>query len=241
MISDTGQELERLCAAQMVALIVGLRRSGHRHRGIHEARRAIRRVRSILAFVPAKGGASADRIDRKLRALARELSPLRDAHVAFQLAAQRVADDAANDHARWQEIARGLRRARDRLLKKALADDGAFQRKIANAEEVAVELHALDWGRLSPTRVRKTLEQSEARADKAKDRLRRRPSLSGKHRWRRRLRRLRMQIRALEAAGSADADVVRLKRRLPAIEVQADKIGERLDERLLIEAIHALR
>jgi CHAD domain len=240
MICDTGKELERLCAAQMVALIVGLRRSRHRHRGIHEARRAIRRVRSILAFKAAKADARVDSIDRKLRALALELSPLRDAHVAFELAAQRAADVAANDHARWQDIARGLRRARDSLLKQALSDDGAFRQKIASAEEIAAKLETLDWRRLSATRIHKALAQSEARAEKAKSRLRRRPSLPGKHRWRRRLRRLRMQVRALEEAGHADADVVRLKRRLPAIKAQADKIGERLDERLLIEAIHAL-
>ncbi len=241
MIRDTGKELERLCAAQMVALIVRLRKSRHRHRGIHEARRAIRRVRSILAFMPAKAGARVDAVDRKLRALALELSPLRDAHVAFELATRRVVDGTANDHARWQDIERGLRRARAHLLKQALSDDGAFQRKIASAEEIAAELEALDWRRLSAVRIHKTLTQSEARAEKAKTRLRRRPSLREKHRWRRRLRRLRMQVSALEASGHVDADVVRLKRRLPAMKVQADKIGERLDERLLIEAIHVLQ
>lgn len=238
--SDTAKALKRLAEAETVTLIVGLRRSRHRHRGIHEARRAIQRIRSILTFMAPTNAVRVDVIDRKLKALALELSPLRDAHVAFELAAQHAAEGTPREGVPWKDVEHRLRRARDGLMKRALGDDHGFRRKIAHAEQIAVELLELDW-RVSAARVSKTLARSEARAAKAKARLPRRPSLRAKHRWRRRLRRLRMQVRALAATGHDDAQLERLVRRLPKVEKASDKIGRRLDERLLVDAIHALR
>jgi hypothetical protein len=237
--NDTARALKRLAEEETVALIVGLRRSRHRHRGIHEARRAIRRIRSILVFMAPKNAVRVDVLDRKLKTLALELSPLRDAHVAFELAANRAAEGAAREGEPWKDIERRLRRARDGLMKRALAEDHGFRRKIAHAEQIAVELLDLDW-RVAASRLRKILARSDARAERAKTRLSRRPSLVAKHRWRRRLRRLRMQVRAIAATGYDDVRLARLVQRLPKVEKAADRIGQRLDERLLIDAIHAL-
>ncbi|HVI56262.1 MAG TPA: CHAD domain-containing protein [Luteibacter sp.] len=76
------EEAQRECAKADRALAD----AANRHKGIHEARKAIRRLRSLLRLVAPVLGDTIDAIDSRLRRLARGLSALRDAHVVVNTA-----------------------------------------------------------------------------------------------------------------------------------------------------------
>lgn len=176
-------------------MVQALGQGKDRHRAVHRARKAIRRLRSVLALGREKFGASFDAIDKRLKLLARGLSALRDAHVAAEAAMVLAQGD---DAAAWQQISAALQHRCDILLAEALRKDPAFAARRRLAASIAEQITDLPWGRLSGNDLCKTLGRSVRRAQKAVDAADSTRSTKDIHRWRRRVRQLRFQIEALQ-------------------------------------------
>ena len=71
----TGERAALLAAEEACALVTALAVAPHDPTGVHEARKSLRRLRSLLALVrDALGKEAVDAIDDELRAMTRDLS-----------------------------------------------------------------------------------------------------------------------------------------------------------------------
>lgn len=232
-----------LAGALLAAMAEGLgRRVGraladarHRHNGIHRARKGLRVQRALLALLrPAldpAGRARLDRIDARLKRLCKGLSHLRDAHVAV-LAAEAL-DDAPSPRLR-QRLVKELTRQRDRITRHALRLDPAFAARRGAVAAVRAELAALPWQRLDTRAMKQAISRSQRRVERAARKANRSPTTPNRHRWRRRLRRLRLQVESIEQAQDLGA-VITLDG-LPGshrLKQQADRLGRLQDVQLL--------
>lgn len=207
----------------------------HRHHGIHRARKAIRTLRAQLGLLkPALDRPDRERlrrIDARLKRLCRSLSPLRDAHVAAVTAS--TLRGAVTPGARSAlEAALVLRR--DETLADALRQDPGFRdRRVATAA-IRAEVAALPWHALGERAARRALRRSRKRVERAERKARRLPTSPMRHRWRRRLRRLRLQLEAFDAALPAGPDAV--PAHTPghhALKQQTDRLGHLQDVQLM--------
>ncbi|HDS1038495.1 TPA: CHAD domain-containing protein [Stenotrophomonas maltophilia] len=208
------------------------------HASIHAARKAIRRLRALLGLL--EGTALAlDETDQRLQRLGDSLSDLRDAHVVVQAAAL-LQDRHAGEA--WPTIIDGLTRRRDRLLQQALQRDPGFRRRLRSVAQVQAGLSAQSWRQVRRSTLRANLERSHRRVRKAARRAEVGGNAEALHRWRRRVRRLRMQVELghglhlhLHAAalqtGKHDA------RELHRL---SDALGEQQDLRLLHNLVKAM-
>lgn len=208
------------------------------HASIHAARKAIRRLRALLGLL--EGTALAlDETDQRLQGLGDSLSDLRDAHVVLQAAAL-LQDRHAGEA--WPTIIDGLTRRRDRLLQQALQRDPGFRRRLRSVAQVQAGLSAQSWRQVRRSTLRANLQRSHRRVRKAARRAEVGGNAEALHRWRRRVRRLRMQVELghglhlhLHAAalqtGKQDA------RELHRL---SDALGEQQDLRLLHNLVKAM-
>ena len=239
------------CRAQVKLVSEALQRRSHVYRGVHEARKGIRRLRSVIALGSPHFGDAATKIDRALRRLGRGLSRVRDAQVAIDVA-RRMASKAANprQHALWQRATAALAAARRRTMRLARVHDPTFKKRQATIERIGAGVLRLPWADVDPAMLRARLKQSRKRAGRAADRYLDEPLLLHLHQLRRRLRRYRMQLAALtailEAPGPArvtreiDAIVGQYFDAFERITHRVDQIGDLLDMRLLRTAIGRL-
>jgi CHAD domain-containing protein len=190
-----GHAAADLAARRARLMVQSLGQGADRHRSVHRARKAIRRLRSVLALGRESFGSSFDAIDNRLKVLARGLSALRDAHVAAE-AAMVLAQ--GEDAAAWQQVGTTLQHRRDTLLADALLKDPAFATRRRRATSLAGRITALPWERLSVHDLCKALSRSIRRARKAADAADSTRSAKDAHRWRRRVRQLRFQLEALQ-------------------------------------------
>lgn len=191
-----GLILAERSARQVRLAVQALGADRNRHRAVHQARKAIRRLRSLLALGRAAFGDSFGPIDTRLKRLAHSLSGLRDAHVAAETALALA--DGDEPHA-WREVTLALERRRDAILAQALLKDPAFSARRRRLTRLAVQIAGLPWDQLSQRDLHKALDHAVRRTAKAEAtaELTRRPA--DMHRWRRRARHLRFQLEALES------------------------------------------
>ena len=243
--------LVNYCGAQITLVSDGLKRRSHVNRGVHEARKGIRRLRSVIALGSPHFRAEATRTDRSLRRLCRSLSQVRDAQVAIDCV-RRKAEDAASPEQRalWQRLTSRLVTARTRTMRQARASDPTFGKRQAAIGRIGKSILSLPWIELDPALLRTRLRQSRKRAGTAADRYLDDPRLLHLHRLRRRLRRYRMQIAALNSIVESPA-AAHAGRKLDAIlgeslntferiSHRVDQLGELLDTHLLRIAIRRL-
>ncbi len=201
--------------------------------GIHEARRALRRLRSLLALAEdCVDGLDAP--DRTLQRLCKGLSTLRDAHVAT-VAARKM--EGEGESASWQPLVEQLLRRRDTLLAQALARDPDFARRRREVARLELALQKLDWSALDAKHLRAALQRSRKRAAKAGRRADTSPTPENIHRWRRRARRLRMQLESTRTIAPALAKAVAkpsLRKQLGALHKLGDELGWRQDMQVLL-------
>lgn len=249
-----GSALKTLAGRELDALLAALADTRSPHRGIHEARKAIRRLRSLLLFGRKPFGAQGAALDAGWKALAMSLSALRDAHVATETASRvraRVDDPAV--HARWAALRRQLARRRDVLLAAERVADPGFAARRTQVQTLGGQLAALPWEDVDTEVVRKALARSLRRVERAHGvAMAARSTLEQRHRWRRRLRRLRMQWSALRPLRKAGADAVQSAARelldwlkahtdgFAAVSHAADALGREQDLRLLQQALRQL-
>jgi hypothetical protein len=236
--------------AQVAAMDAALGRQGRAlHSSIHAARKAGRRARAILALWGPELPRELASADRRLRALTRRFSRLRDAHVAVEQAAALHAD--AEQAGTLQRLRDTLQRRRDHLAADMLEDDPRLRRCRERVRRIGTELAALSWPKRSRKQVQAALKRAERRSAKAAAGARATPGAPSLHRWRRRLRQRRLQREALRqiahAAGTAPrarAAAARLAERaadregdLDALTALADTLGAQRDRELLRNAI----
>jgi hypothetical protein len=250
--------LQQFCRAQIMLVAAGLRRQAHPHRGVHEARKGIRRLRSVIALGAPRFGDAADKIDRALQRAGRGLSKLRDAHVAVELARKKAREPIeAPLRALWQRIIEMLVFARSRVLHEAREADADFLRRRQRVAGIAQAISALRWDELDAATLRAQLVYSEKRAVRAARRCDKKPDMQHLHTLRKRLRRQRMQITALATILDPSAAKVTLDgavttsvefrgivasrvRTLRQIAQKVDEIGAVLDAGLLRVAVRRL-
>jgi CHAD domain-containing protein len=240
-----GAALAATAASLSRAIVRALGHAGDRHRGVHQARKAIRRLRSLLALAQTQFGAALTPLDRALRQLGLQLSPLRDAHVVVAAAA-RLARTAGAHAADWNELSQQLIVQRDALLATALADDPRFVRRRAEVRTIAKAMAQLPWARVSTEHIKAALAHSQRRAKRAERKARQRATAERIHRWRRRLRRLRMQCEVLASLRIAVEVLPKqlaghsLRKVIKTLNHRADQLGWQQDLVVLRTAIDAL-
>lgn len=246
--------LQTLARDEVTALLDALADTRAPHRGVHEARKAIRRLRSLLLLGRKPFDDQGVAIDAALKTLATSLSALRDAHVAAETASKvrRSHDDDANRE-RWAKLRRQLARRRDTVLAADRAADPAFADRRAETTTLGTTIDALPWHAIDARTVRKALKRSLRRIERAQDAaMAPRSTLEQRHRWRRRLRRLRMQWSALKSLRKAHDGIVSdeldtlltwLKERTASFSTlsrASDALGHEQDLRLLQQALRGV-
>ncbi len=213
-----------------------------RHRGVHEARKSLRRLKSLLRLGEAPFKAELPAIEAVLTRLAESLSPLRDAYVATTMA-RKLAGAAPSPS--WARAIDLLERRCEGRLADVLNDDPRFLARRRQLRELATKVEALPWNRVDERVVEQALACSERRVAKAQKRASAKPSPENTHRWRRRVRRLRMQLelrhkasKALGTQGGRDAHLHKATHR--ALSKLSDTLGATQDLRELRKTLRAL-
>ena len=195
------------------------------HEAIHSARKSIRHLRALLQLVEGRMP-EVQRADRILQRVGDSLSRLRDAHVAIATASRFITEDEP-EH--WLPVVQHLTRRRDALLEKTLARDPAFARRRARIERVAQLLEQLDWTRIRARDLHHGLGKGQRRVEKAARRAARDPDPDNLHRWRRRVRKLRMQMEAVKRIApdiAKSAAQSSTSKQLKALHTLSDQLGD---------------
>jgi CHAD domain-containing protein len=225
-----GTGLSAFVQSQLQAAQRQLARKGlSRHKGIHEARKCIRRAKAALAIGHPAFGERGVRLNAGLGRICRGLSPLRDAQALIEVlqSLHAGATDALQKILPAAESA--ARQRRDRSLAKALACDPQFKRRCQRLQRLSENLRRLDWDRVGEDCVAEAIRRSERRLEKAGKRVRKSAEDNESwHEYRRRLRRLRQQDTLLSGL---DVESGLLNREFRA---QADALGSAQDDVLLI-------
>lgn len=222
-------------ATQVDQAMRSLAQRRNRHSAIHRMRKAIRRLRSLLALCRPGLGPETDVIDNGLRQLCVDLSDLRDAHVVV-VTASGLAGEGGQDT--WSAGVAQLAARCESLLAKALAADPEFASRRARLDTLAQAIAALPWHRLDDSHLAEGIARSARRLAKAERKARQEPDADSSHRWRRRLRRLRMQYQVIRAARKKQPSWKGPRRAshhasIHALNRESDRLGRLQDLRLL--------
>lgn len=194
--SSLGTQLGRLILSECTAAERTLAAREGVHGRVHEARKAIRRARSLLALV-------ADRIDVEsadiaLKRISDGFSRMRDAHAVIEVSRQ-LGEQA--DKRRWAPVTAALRQRAQSMAARIQEEDPKFRRRRLAIQKIAATLGALPWQEIGAGDIRSGFRQQGKRAQKAELRAKKTPNADSLHCWRRRTRRLRMQVDALSSLG----------------------------------------
>jgi CHAD domain-containing protein len=223
--------LQRMALAQIdlaLEALTGSEGAGPSEKGVHEARKALKRLRALLRLLRHELGERAfARENATLREIAGRLSEARDAAVMLA-----TLDTLIARHPRRLGRRTGVRELRLRLAaehqrqrRQALADDAA-------RAELLGELHAFRWRVVSwslPDGRGLALVSDDLARLYAQGRKRYRRAARGRggrtitmHQWRKRVKDLRYAIEILDRPGS--------QQRLHKLSRRADELGEVLGE-----------
>ncbi|MBM4221976.1 MAG: CHAD domain-containing protein, partial [Gammaproteobacteria bacterium] len=225
-----GLALKELALHELTAAREQLARSGSdRHEGVHQARKALRRIRAALALGRKPLGGRGKRLDADLASLCRGLSPLRDAEALVETLQRLVATAPETLRGELPELIRQARDRRDQRLGMVLDRDPGLKRRRARLKALAARLARLDWAQIDQQSVAAAVAHSERRLGSARERIVRHPGEDDRwHTLRRRLRRLHQQhnlLRRIAPAWPAD---------MHATSEEATRLGEAQDDVLLL-------
>lgn len=230
--TSPGSALRDYAVAELDTASAGLGwRGGRVHAGVHRARKALRRARATLALGGGALGPGARLLDRELKRLNDGLSPLRDAQALVetldrQIAKQQKMPERAALLRRTRRVAAA---ARATWTQAALQDDPALAGCRALLAVLRAGMSALPWAGLRTEQLHDAVAHTTERIAAARVRVHASQDDEDWHRWRRRMRRLSQQLRALKAAGQeVDAPLLFDK-------CLAEQLGVAQDLRLLIE------
>ena len=227
--NDVGLRLHDYATSELAHAIACLGWRGPRvHAGVHQARKSMRRVRATLALASTRLGPGARLIDRALREVVRGLSKLRDAHAVASALESLLARHAQDAEATQllHRAQRAVARARVARARKTLAVDPGLENRRAMLRTLLAALEGLPWNRIDASAMDAALLRSRVRADAARMAVAGSDDADDWHRWRRRVRRLSQQRRAL---GDSTAGMDEHDKRL------GELLGEAQDSTLLGE------
>ncbi len=200
-ILSVGESLRAYCLYELDIAGRMLGRSGNElHAGIHEARKAIRHVRATLRLGGKALGADVGATLAELGKACEGLSEIRDANVVvetLETLAAKAAD--GKQRALLRRVCKAFSARRASKLATVLADDPAMVRRRAQLRQLRDAIAALAWADLSALRVQAALSRTARRAKRLGKRAHDSRNGSLRHRWRRRLRRLRHQLKIAES------------------------------------------
>jgi CHAD domain-containing protein len=186
------------CAELDRAIAYLARRGGRVHAGVHQARKSLRRTRSVLALGLSVLGPGAALLDREVRRVNRQLSAMRDAQALVETLDRLIRKNKAPELGPVLRRARRIAaQARAESARAKLASDPGFARKRAMLTTLRAAMPALPWNALTENRLRDALDRGLARIGEARTRALSTGRDTDWHRWRRRVRRLSQQHRAL--------------------------------------------
>jgi len=235
------QSLQVACAQEIAAADAALAASTRNpHRRVHQARKALRRVRALLALIARSDPAFAT-VDAKLRRATHSLSPLRDAAVAVETFDRLMKRKTLHGIIKTVAPLRNdLVRRRDAVLAGYRQRDPGFAKLRNYLQRAGAAAKALAWSRASPRAIARGLAHSRRRIAKIDKRARHSNERHLRHRWRRRLRRyndqrvLIAEILALDS-GNDRSDAAELVQRLSRKGLQDTATDKRL-----VATAHAL-
>jgi CHAD domain-containing protein len=205
-------------------------RGGRVHEGVHQGRKSLRRTRAVLALGTPVLGPGAALIDREVRRVNRRLSKMRDAQALVETLDRLIKRTKIPDELPvLRRARRTAARARAESARHELAEDPGLTQKRALLTTLRAALPALAWDALTETRVSDALDFGLVRIETAGARARAAGRDQDWHRWRRRVRRLSQQHRAL---GDQIADLGFARKRCKSL---AEQLGEAQDYALLRE------
>ena len=229
--TSPGSALRAYALAELDTASAGLGwRGGRVHEGVHRARKALRRSRAALALGGDALGPGARLLDRELKRLNDRLSALRDAQALVETLDRQIAKrQTPETMALLRRARRTAAAARASAAQRALTDDLVLAEGRALLDVLRAGLSALPWASLTVEQLHDAITHSAARIAAAHERVHATQADEDWHRWRRRMRRLSQQLRAIKAAGlEFDAPPLFDKR-------LAEQLGVAQDLRLLIE------
>lgn len=227
--NSLGLQLGALAAAQLQAAAEALARPGEkRHGGVHQARKALRRTRAILALGRGRLGAQQRTLSAQIGSLGRGLSVLRDAHALIETL-QRLHGSEEDIAAVFAAAVAAATERRDRLLQRELIKDPELSRRRQRIHALRERLLRLSWSDVSEKTVRKAVGRSLQRIQAAHERTRAaHASAEDWHQLRRRLRRMRQQHSVVEELAPHLLDA------FPEADERAERMGEAQDDALLL-------
>ncbi|KAF1009201.1 MAG: hypothetical protein GAK28_00834 [Luteibacter sp.] len=153
---------------------------GDRHTGVHEARKSLRRLKSLLDLGGERFDANREPIVRGLTRLASSLSTLRDAHVAVTIA-RHVGGESPSE--RWSTAIAWLEARRDAMLDEALRKDPGFGKRRQRLAAIGAAITALPWDTVERPDIERALARSERRVAKAGGKAATQATTGNLHRW----------------------------------------------------------
>lgn len=229
-----GPALKVLAVREGRTLLRGLGMRKKRQEGIHDARRACRRLRSLLLLLPDQPTRA---LDRDLQQLAHGLAPLRDAYIAVRTA--KLLATARTDLL-TPGVIHALEERCEGIVEDALANDPHWRRRRTEARGIIARLDDLSWQRAPFPVAKKTLKRTKRKMKKAHEDALAQPTAACLHRWRRRTRKLRYQLDGLRKAQGLAGMKKRYGKRIKHLSAVTDQLGWRQDFRIFMEAIGQL-
>jgi CHAD domain-containing protein len=188
--------------------------SADRVEGIHEARKSIKKIRAVVRLVRKDLGGAARVLNRQLRAIAHQLSPLRDVDATLEIMESlRAHYPRLVTSSLFARVHRGLVAWRRRALAR-LDPDRALARVARDIRRSATETPELIRRRVRGyASIRAGMTRGYRRARKAMASVQANPDDSAWHIWRRRVKDHWYHIRLLEGiSATARRRARRLKR-----------------------------
>lgn len=202
----TARLLEALIAAHLEAAVEQLRAGGTR--GVHLARKAMRRARALLQLAKQPLTGDRDRVDTQVRALCASLSALRDIQAGIDALArmQHACHGGALDARRGGVVRSALVRRLEGAMQKARSEDPEFASARARLDDIRADIGRLGWQRVTKKTLCRGLRKSLRGCRRAVAKACRSPAMRVHHRVRRRLRALKYQLVALGSFARAARD-----------------------------------
>jgi CHAD domain-containing protein len=239
--SHLGSSLHALANKECLALEQALRSRKGRQGGIHDARKASRRLRSLLTFLPAIAERRAALLDKRLKQLGGSFASLRDAHMAAHTARLLATTHQAALTPSLLDALEGLAKT---MLKQALKKDPNWRDRRAKAHRIVTAIARLPWQHIDPDDVREALKRHSRRVRKARQKALTERTASAYHRWRRRARKLRYQLEWVHKVhGALELKQKRAKRydeQLKDLKLTIDQLGWRQDFAVFRSAVDRL-
>lgn len=210
------------------------------HEAVHEARKAVRRLRAILALVDEVIEDSAV-ADQALERFGDSLSTLRDANVAIHTADALAKHNPSVD---WSPIVLRLRVRCRHVVAQALDRDPGFSRRLALLTRVEGRMAEWPWELLRSKHLRSALKRGQKRVNKAARSAKRNAAPDNMHRWRRRSRKLRMQLEVMTQLKPHLAEKaldVESKKRVRELRKLSDGLGWQQDVVVLRNLVRRMR